>query len=134
MFQLKGKLHEKSDTVQVSEKFKKREFVLFVPNEQNEKYSDLIKFELALDGCTLLDKVNVGDELSVKFVVNGRKWEKDGKVNYFNSLKCLGMDVTDKTGKTMTVTNEMANVGVPSGGQQQYASAPPTDDDDPLPF
>ena len=55
--EITGKLLECMDTVQVSERFRKREFVLEYAD--NPEYPEYIKFELAQDRCELLDSFPV---------------------------------------------------------------------------
>jgi hypothetical protein len=86
-YEIEGILIVKEDTVQVSEKFKKREFVLEVSEESNgQTYTETIKFQSVQAKCEALDSVNIGEKLKVTFNLKGRKWEKDGKINYFNNL------------------------------------------------
>lgn len=83
---IKGKLIEIYDTVQVSEKFKKREFV--VEYAENTQYPEYIKFELAQDKCDLLNGYKVGQDVEVHFNLRGRKWnDPKGETKYFNSLQ-----------------------------------------------
>jgi len=63
--------------------FCKREFVL----DTGEKYNNEIKFECVKDKTALLDNVREGDELVVKFDVQGREY--NGK--YFVSLVAWGV-------------------------------------------
>ena len=86
MFTLKGKLIVKGDEQQITEKFKKREFVI---QDDAEQYPQVISFQLVQDKCSLLDAYNEGDEISVNFNVRGREWTspKDGQTKYFNSLE-----------------------------------------------
>lgn len=91
VYEANGKIYEIGKTVDVSEKFCKREFVLHVPNEKNDKYDDYVKFEVVQDNCDKLDDVKVGDDVCVKFVVSGRKYEKDGTIKFFTSLKALNI-------------------------------------------
>ena len=86
-FEIEGKVILKNETVQVSDKFKKREFVLEVENEKNSDWNDFIKFQLTQDRTELLDPVSVNESIKVSFNIKGRKWEKDGKVNYFSNLE-----------------------------------------------
>ena len=53
------------DTVQVSERFRKREFVLEYAD--NPEYPEYIKFELAQDRCELLDSFQPGQKVRVDF-------------------------------------------------------------------
>lgn len=87
-FEIKGKLIEKYDSVQVTDRFKKREFVIeFRENPGSYDFVETIKFQLTQDRCDLLDNVLSGDEIKINFNIKGRRWEKDGQVNYFNNLE-----------------------------------------------
>ena len=86
-FEIEGKVILKSDTQQISDKFKKREFVIEVENEKNSDWNDFIKFQLTQDRCDLLEPISVNDVIKVSFNIKGRKWEKEGKVNYFSNLE-----------------------------------------------
>ena len=68
---------------QVSEKFRKREFVLQIEDGQ---YPQTVKFELAQDKCDLLNGFQVGAAMEVDFDVRGRAYDKNGQTMYFNSL------------------------------------------------
>jgi hypothetical protein len=86
-FEISGKLIEKFDTVKVSDRFKKREFII-EKTESNGgmEFTDHIKFQLTQDRCNLIDAMNLNDDIKVNFNIRGNKWEKDGKVSYFTNL------------------------------------------------
>ncbi len=87
-----GSILEISDTQQIKETFKKREFV--VEYTENPQYPELIKFELIQDKCALLDAYKVGDKVSVHFNLKGRKWtDREGQIKYFNSLQAWRVEV-----------------------------------------
>jgi len=87
---LEGKLHDFWQTVQITDTFKKKEFVL----ETDEQYSQLVKFELTQDKCDLLDSLSIGQNITVHFNVRGRKWtNKEGKDTYFVSLNAWRIEV-----------------------------------------
>jgi single-strand DNA-binding protein len=77
--EITGRLCEKFDSVQISEKLIKREFVI----ETEEKFPQQIKFELMNDKCGLIDAYQIGDNLKVSFNLRGREW--NGK--YFVNLQ-----------------------------------------------
>jgi hypothetical protein len=71
--------------------FQKREFVLQV-NETPE-YPQYIKLEIIKDKVALLDDVDLGQQLSVEFNLNGRKWvNQKGETMYFNTLQAWRID------------------------------------------
>ncbi|HEV7232482.1 MAG TPA: DUF3127 domain-containing protein [Bacteroidia bacterium] len=86
MFNLTGTLKVKSAEQQVSEKFRKREFVI---TDNSSQYPQHISFQLTQDKCSLIDSCKVGDEIKVFFNLRGREWKspKDGELKYFNSLE-----------------------------------------------
>lgn len=99
MYTLKGELKVINETVQVSDSFKKREFVVI---DASGQYAQTILFQAVQDRCELLDGLKVGDKIEVTFFLRGREWTspKDGTIKFFNSLDCwkiekLGEDKTD---------------------------------------
>ena len=80
-----GKLTEIFDTKQITERFRKREFV--VEMTDNPKYPQFVMFQLTGDRCDVIDEFRVGDEVSIDFSLRGREWKSpQGDVKYFNSL------------------------------------------------
>lgn len=83
----KGQLYSKGGTIQVSDKFKKREFVL---TDNHEKYPQFIQFTLTQDRCMILDNFEEGDNVEVLFNLKGREWvDKQGQVKCFNTLEAF---------------------------------------------
>ncbi|HEX8515506.1 MAG TPA: DUF3127 domain-containing protein [Bacteroidia bacterium] len=80
-----GTLKLKTEAQQVSDKFRKREFVL---TDNSSQYPQHISFQLTQDKCSLLDQYNVGDEIKVHFNLRGREWTSPkGEIKYFNTLE-----------------------------------------------
>jgi len=83
-FEVSGKLHVKNDTVQVTDRFSKREFVLEI---EDGMYPQHIKFQLTQDRVSLLDAFEVSDMLHVSFNLKGREYTNpQGEVSYFTNL------------------------------------------------
>lgn len=122
-FELTGNLILKDNTQEVSTSFKKREFVIEVLNERNSDWNDFIKFQLTQDKCALMDQFQTGDKIKVAFNIRGRKWEKDGKVNYFSNLEAWRVE------KASDIQGE--NVPPPPFLETEI---PPADVNDQLPF
>ena len=85
MYELKGSVKVVNETAVISDKFKKREFVI---TDDSSQYPQDIAMQLTQDNCDKLNGVNVGDRLLVKFNLRGRAWNdpKTGNDRYFNSL------------------------------------------------
>jgi len=94
-YTLKGIVKHIGEIQQISETFKKREFVV---TEQDGQYPQHILFQTLQDRTALLDDVNVNDMVEVNFNLRGREWTSpQGEVKYFNSMDCwslnkVGMD------------------------------------------
>lgn len=102
--EITGKIKVKGNAQQVSDKFKKREFVL---TDNSSQYPQYIQFELTQDKCSVLDNFNVGDEVKVLFNLRGREWtNKEGQVKYFNSLQAWKME---KIGQDFSSQETMGN-------------------------
>jgi len=80
-----GIIKVKYDTNVVSERFKKRDFVLTV--EPGSPYPQHVTFQIVQDKVSMLDSFNVGDEVKVLFNLKGREWTSpQGEVKYFNTI------------------------------------------------
>ncbi|HSN10390.1 MAG TPA: DUF3127 domain-containing protein [Hanamia sp.] len=106
-YELTGKLLIKFDTTQRTESFKTREFVVEKSEDINGKLiTNYIKFQCVQDRTNIIDRVNVGDEIKVHFNIRGSKWEKDGRVSYFNNLDAWRIEQVLKPGKETDSDNE----------------------------
>ena len=106
-YELTGKLLIKFDTTQRTESFKTREFVVEKSEDVNGKLiTNYIKFQCVQDRTGIIDRVNVGDEIKVHFNIRGSKWEKDGRVSYFNNLDAWRIEQILKPGKEANIDND----------------------------
>ena len=122
-FEINGKVIVKDDTQQISDRFKKREFVIEVENERNSEWNDFIKFQLTQDRCDLLETISLQEEVKVSFNIRGRKWEKDGKVNYFSNLEAWRIEKV-----------QAQEAPVPDMPEFSADDVPPAPEEDDLPF
>ncbi|MCB0736160.1 MAG: DUF3127 domain-containing protein [Bacteroidetes bacterium] len=94
--EITGKIVEIFDEQQVTNTFKKREFV--IEYADNPQYPEFIMFQAIQDKTAMLDSINVGDSVTVQFNLKGRKWQSpQGEVKYFNTLQAwrIGKPQTD---------------------------------------
>jgi len=102
-YEVTGKLIFKSETIQRTEKFKVRDFVLEQTEESNGKtFTNVIKLQASQNKAELLDPINIGDELKVQFNLRGSKWDKDGKTSYFTNLDAWKIEIVSKGAQTKT--------------------------------
>ena len=85
MFKLTGSVKMINATVQVSDRFSKREFVV---SDTSSQYPQDILFQATQDKCSLLDGFQQNDQVEVSFNLRGREWiNPQGEAKYFNSIQ-----------------------------------------------
>lgn len=111
MYTIKGQIKQISPAQQVTEKFRKREFVL---TENSSQYPQHIQFQLTQDKCDLLDSFKVNDEVELGFFLRGREYadKNTGALRYFNSLDVFKITGTSKgnTSASNTLPEEPFNI------------------------
>jgi hypothetical protein len=132
MFTLTGTLKVKLPEQNVSEKFKKRDFVI---TDNSSQYPQHVTFQLTQDRSNLIEPFQEGQEIKVFFNLRGREWQSpQGETKYFNTVEAWKI--------------ENANAAAPAPqAQPQYAAPqqsapnvagttfiPASTQDDDLPF
>ncbi len=117
-----GTLLADMGTQQVSEKFRKREFVLEI---QDGQYPQFVKFELAQDKCDLLNDFQVGTPVTVSFDLRGRSYDKNGQTMYFTTLSAWKINAAGAGQQPQGNQGGFGQQqGGTSGGSQQQAPRP----------
>ncbi|MBB78229.1 MAG: hypothetical protein CL844_04435 [Crocinitomicaceae bacterium] len=125
MFKLTGSIKVIKDTVQISEKFAKREFVV---SDTSNMYPQDILFQLVQDKCSILDQYSENDQVEVSFNLRGREWTSpQGEVKYFNTLDAWRIEKVGQ-GIPQSGPSEMNLDSKPTGTTESDES------DDDLPF
>lgn len=110
-FEITGLVHHVGETIEVSEKFKKRAFV--VEYAENPQYPEYISIEANQDKCALLDELRLGDTVTVHFNLRGREWtNKEGVKQYFNTLSMWKFNL-DKTVANNAPVNNTPDDDIP---------------------
>ena len=106
-FELIGKLIAKYDTVNRTESFRTREFVVEKSEEINNRtIVNYVKFQCVQDKTSMVDTVNIGDNVKVLFNIKGSKWEKEGKTNYITNLDAWKIEQLLKVSQNSQIDNE----------------------------
>jgi hypothetical protein len=84
-YKLTGTVKQIGSTVQVTEKFKKREIVV---TDTSSMYPQHVTFQLTQDKCDMADMFDEGQSVEVSFNVEGREYtdKNTGEIKHFNSL------------------------------------------------
>ncbi len=94
-YSIKGTVCAITVTKQVSDRFRKRDLIIDVPDG---KYPQVISFQVSNDRCDMIDGFATGDEITVEFNLRGREWKSPaGEVKYFNTLEAWKVERTSAT-------------------------------------
>jgi hypothetical protein len=108
-FEITGKVIDILPVNQVSDKFRKREFVI----EKKESgggavFIDYIKFQLIQDKCDLINESFLNEEVKIWFNLKGNKWEREGRINYFTNLDAWKIEKISGQGKEANIQSHPA--------------------------
>ena len=125
-YQITGKITEVYPLNRISERFRKREFVIEHKDTGSaQTYVDFIKFQLTQDKCEIIDESWLRQDVTVTFNIKGNRWEKNGMVNYITNLNAL----------SVTRGIDMAENGQQANTNPKLEDSPPPDPElDDLPF
>lgn len=132
-FEVTGKLIAKYDEQVVSDRFKKREFVLELSEEINGNvYTNYAKMQLVQNKCEAIEPFKEGDMLKVSFNIKGTKYEKDGKLSYFTNLDAWRVENAGSQQAAAPSYQSAAPVAAPAAQPASFTAATESADD--LPF
>ena len=119
--EISGKIHAVFEAKQITERFRKREFVLELTD--NPKYPQTVIFQLSGDRCEAIDGFEIGQEVRVDFSLRGREWKSpQGEIRFFNSLDVWTIEKT-------------AGAGAGRFGEEPpFPEEPPPPSDNDIPF
>lgn len=131
-----GQLKKVFETQSVSEKFKKREFVLTL--DATTPYPQHVAFQVTQDKCAVLDQFKVGDELKVQLNLRGREWTNpQGETKYFNTLEVWRIEKVGAGSAPAASSSTSAPAQSASAPAASASSSPvfhSSSDNDDLPF
>jgi hypothetical protein len=108
MFKLIGTVKVIFESVNVTDKFSKREFV--VSTDVNSMYPQDVIFQLTQDRIGFIDNVNVNDNVEVSFNIRGREWTSpQGEVRYFNTLDAFRVEKIGQTTDNQQIASATIN-------------------------
>ncbi|MGE5108617.1 MAG: DUF3127 domain-containing protein [Sphingobacteriales bacterium] len=105
-YEITGKLVAKYDTVQRTETFRTREFVIEKSEDIGGRMiTNFVKLQSVQDRTSIIDRFNIGDELKVSFNIKGTKWEKNGNVNYITNLDAWRVELLQNSSAQPSSSN-----------------------------
>ena len=104
--------------------FRKR---LVVLEQETGRFTNYIPLEFLQDSCDTVDDLSVGDQVEMRFRLNGRKWQKDAnsEVKFFLNAEALSFKVLSNSG---------AGTNPPADNAPVTNEEPPIYEDGDIPF
>ncbi len=94
---VQGTVHVVEDTKTYGQNgFRKR---LVVLEQETGRFTNYVPLEFVQDACDTADGLKQGDQVEIRYRLNGRKWQKDAKseVKYFLNAEALGFKVLSQS-------------------------------------
>ncbi len=99
-FDYTGVIEEVFPTQTFASGFTKRDVIVGNDIDSPSKYPNPVKFSFKKDNCSLVDGLQKGQRVKVRFVVDGRRWEGQKGVQYFVDLTALKIEVLNADGSS----------------------------------
>lgn len=118
-FEITGKVVDVYPVNQISDKFRKREFII----ERKEAggsdvFIDYIKFQLVQDKCDLINESFLNEEVRIWFNIKGNRWERDGRINYFTNLDAWKVERISALTKDQDQPSNTSFEDIPSDNEE----------------
>ena len=85
-----GHVYHVGQVEQISEKFKKREFVI----KTVDQYPQLVLIQVVNDRCDVLDNIRLNDAVDAFINIRGREWtDRNGARKFFNTLEAWQIQI-----------------------------------------
>lgn len=133
-YELEGTLTLIKETQQVSDRFKKREFV--VKTDEESPFPQLIPCQFTQDRCDNLDPFKTGEKVKVEFYLKGREWTSpQGEVKHFLSVDAWNIHKAGNgLNEVVSGSSSEGNIPPPPAPVNFDSDTSSDDADDDLPF
>ena len=126
--EITGTIIHIEDTKQVSDSFKKREFVI----RTDEQYPQEIKLQFSQERCVFLHEVEINSQATVQFNLRGKSYQKDDVKNWFNTLEAWKIKVTTNAHNQEKTHHTNVHNQASSDAAASTIPAPTEEDDQPF--
>lgn len=128
-YELEGTLKVIKPEQVISDRFKKREFVVQIDEES--QFPQPVICQFTQDRCSNLDGYKEGDRVKVSFYIKGREWASpSGEIKYFVSLDAWNIEHAGGSSEAITPSNLDDEIPLPPSPMDLDTDDP----DDDLPF
>lgn len=95
-YSIKGTLYDVSKVNNISDRFRKREFVIAIEEKgRDQSWVNYVRLQLENKDVLMIDQFHIGNEIEVTFDIKGSKAEKMGETLFFTNLKAWKIELVD---------------------------------------
>lgn len=134
-YSITGTLYDIGRVNNISERFRKREFVIVVEDRgRDQSWTHYIKLQLENKDVLMIDQFKIGDEIEVTFDLRGSKAEKLGETIFFTNLKAWKIELVDGDIETRDYPQQEGRQSREAVNYTDPAELGASPEDDELPF
>ena len=92
---IQGTVIRRDNIKNVTDKLRKRTFIVHVPNSKDSKYDEYFEITGMNQRADLIENIRVGYTVDVEFFVTGKKWIKKetNETFYFKEFSLFALDI-----------------------------------------
>lgn len=98
MYDYQGVVEEVGQTQSFPSGFTKRDVIIGNDIDSENRYPNPVKFSFKKTNCQLLDGIQKGQRVKVRFAIDGRRWDGPKGTQYFVDLTGLKIEVVNSDG------------------------------------
>ena len=83
MYDYQGVVEEVGQTQSFSSGFTKRDIIVGNDIDSESRYPNPVKFSFKKMNCSLLDGIEKGQRVKIRFAIDGRRWDGPKGTQYF---------------------------------------------------
>jgi len=123
MYEFTGRIKRIGEVMTFANNFTKRELV--VEQGSGGEWPNVVCFTFKRANCEQLNRLTVGEEVKLGFVIDGREWNdtKNNKIRCFNDLTALKLEVV-RSGNSASAANSSASASAPGSSSDDESDIP----------
>jgi len=111
MYDYQGVVEEVCETQNFPSGFTKRDIIVGNDIDSDNRYPNPVKFSFKKTNCSLLDAIQKGQRVKVRFAIDGRRWDGPKGTQYFVDLTGIKIEVLNENGTSTEPVPSPADPG-----------------------
>lgn len=135
-FKIVGRIYKVSETVQITDKFKKRDIIIdHTTSNQKGTFVEYIKMQAVQEKCGDYNSFEKGDMVEIEFRLTGRKMGEKPDEKVYTNVDAVSVRLINKAQTGVKSNSQLVEDTLPMGdGKPEDFSLNTKEVDDDLPF